>query len=328
MKSVSVDIIIPSYKPDKKLADLISRLGRQTVPAARILIVNTEERFWKREVWEGALPEAGRLQNGSVVEVYHIRQEEFNHGGTRRMAASMSDADVLLFMTQDAVPADFHLTERLLEALRMDSAPEGDLEGCIGAAYARQLPDAQCRFLERYTRSFNYGEESLIKSADDLPVMGIKTYFCSNVCAAYRRDIYVKLGGFEKCVIFNEDMIFAARLIQNGYKVAYAADAKVIHSHNYGGWQQFQRNFDLAVSQADYPEIFESVRSEREGIRLVKKTARYLLKEGKPWLLPQLVWQSGCKYLGYRMGKNYRKLPKGLILKCTSNKNFWKNKIF
>lgn len=38
-------------------------------------------------------------------------------------------------------------------------------------------------------------------------------------------------------------MIYAGRLIQEGYAVAYAADAKVIHSHNYSCMQQFHRNF-------------------------------------------------------------------------------------
>ena len=70
---------------------------------------------------------------------------------------------------------------------------------------------------------------------------------------------------------FNEDMIYAADLIHAGYGIAYAADAKVVHSHNYSCSQQFHRNFDLGVSQAQYPEIFDGVPSEGEGLRLVKK---------------------------------------------------------
>ncbi len=77
------------------------------------------------------------------------------------------------------------------------------------------------------------------------------------------------------------------------------------------GLMQFHRNFDLAVSQADHPEIFEGIRSETEGIRLVKETARHFLKEGKPWILVELVWKSGWKFLGYRLGKQYRRLPDG-----------------
>ena len=90
----------------------------------------------------------------------------------------------------------------------------------------------------------------------------------------YRRELYLQLGGFVQKAIFNEDMIFAGELIQKGYGVAYAAEAKVVHSHNYSAIQQFHRNFDLAVSQADHPEVFAGIRSEGEGIRLVKKTDR------------------------------------------------------
>ena len=112
-------------------------------------------------------------------------------------------------------------------------------------------------------------------------------------------------------------------MIEKGYKIAYAAEARVIHSHNYTGAQQFHRNFDLAVSQADHPEVFEGVASESEGIRLVKSTVKYLLREKKGWLIPGLIWQSGCKYLGYRLGRRYRQLPGWLIKKCTMSQSYW-----
>ena len=117
------------------------------------------------------------------------------------------------------------------------------------------------------------------------------------------REIYQKIGGFVNRAIFNEDMIYAGTMVQQGYSVAYAADAKVYHSHNYSGKQQFHRNFDLGVSQAEHPEVFEGVPSEGEGIRLVKKSLNYLLRTGHIWLIPQLIWQSGMKYAGYFLGK-------------------------
>ena len=123
--------------------------------------------------------------------------------------------------------------------------------------------------------------------------------------------------------IFNEDMIYAAGLIHAGYGIAYAADAKVVHSHNYSCSQQFHRNFDLGVSQAQYPEIFDGVPSEGEGLRLVKKTFSYLIKHGKWYLIPGFIIQSGCKYAGYFMGKRYKKLSKKMILRCTMNQTYW-----
>ena len=310
MDKKRIEVIIPTYKPGNQLEELLGRLEKQTLLPDRIHIVDTRS---------GDFPEgletAERLEESGVpLKVTHIEKENFDHGGTRAMAADMSSADILVFMTQDALPANPYLLQNLCKAF------EGEK---IGAAYARQLSKKDCRLLERYTRSFNYPKESKVKSQEDLPKLGIKTYFCSNVCAAYRKDVYDSLGGFEERTIFNEDMILAGKIIQSGYRIAYAADAEVFHSHNYSCKQQFKRNFDLAVSQAEHPEIFEEIRSENEGIRLVKTTAGYLFKIRKPWLLSSLFFQSASKYLGYRMGKRYQKLPKWLIRKCTMNREYW-----
>lgn len=302
---MTVTVIIPTYKPDGTFQKLIEKLKTQTYPIKKILILNTEVKYWKKD-WIKGIPQA---------EVHHITKEEFDHGKTRAMGAAMAETDLLVFFTQDAVPANNKVIEVLVNSFADDS---------IGAAYGRQLPAADCKFIEQYTRGFNYPENSRVKRKEDLPKLGIKTYFCSNVCAAYRRCVYEKLGGFVTKTIFNEDMILAAQMIQAGYGVAYAARAEVIHSHNYSYFQQFQRNFDLAVSQADHPEIFAKISSESEGMRLVKQTASYLLKQKKPWLIPDLVLISGFKFLGYKAGQNYKKLPKGLVKKFTMNPSYWK----
>ncbi len=325
-----VELIVPVYKPGEELNILLQRIRQQTYLPVRIhlLVTATETDF--TVICDKYGDEYAALK----VVFTRIDPAEFDHGGTRHLGASQSQADILLFMTQDAVPEDTHLVERMVKA--MDWSPqqascEVGQQGCgndtyasIAAVYARQLPALDCNVIERYTRRFNYPEESFVKTSADLSHLGIKTYFCSNVCAAYRRDVYEQLGGFERHTIFNEDMIFAAGLIKAGYAIAYAADARVIHSHNYSGIQQLHRNFDLAVSQAEHPEIFEGVPSEGEGIRMVKATAAHLCKTGKAYLVPKLVWQSGCKYLGYLLGKRYRKLPRKLVLWLTMNKRYWK----
>lgn len=305
MPDTAIDIVVPVYRPGSELRRLLVSLMEQTVRPARILLINTEEKYFDESCIRGI----------DDVRVVHIRKEEFDHGGTRHMAASMLSGEFLLFMTQDAVPADDRLLEELLR-------PFEDARVC--AAYARQLPRPDCGPLERYARNFNYGPDSRVKTAEDLPELGIKTFFCSNVCAMYRRSAYEESGGFVRHTIFNEDMIFAGKLIQNGKAVAYCGEAKVLHSHNYSGLQQFHRNFDLGVSQAEHPEIFQAVKSESEGIRMVKQTAGYLLESKKAYLLPKLAWQSGCKYIGYQLGKNYEKLPRWLIGRCTANQDYWR----
>lgn len=306
MENKTVDVIIPAYHPGKEFATLIKRLEKQSVPIHRIIVMNTEESMWNKE-WE---------KLSDVMEIHHLAKSEFDHGGTRAQAAELSDADVMIFMTQDAMPADRELLAELLKALEQDEN--------IAAAYARQLPNAECSFVERYTRAFNYPDRSVVKTKKDMDQYGIKTFFCSNVCAAYKKDIYQKQGGFVRRTIFNEDMIYAGGLIQKGYRIAYAAEARVIHSHNYNCMQQFHRNFDLGVSQAEHPEIFEGVPSEGEGMRLVKKTLAYLIHSGRVWLIPGFVLQCAGKYVGYLAGKKFRKLPKKFILWCTMSPNYWK----
>lgn len=309
-KHLTVDVIIPVYKPDKKFSRLLQMLGRQTYPVGQIIIMNTDRSYWNERGYSG-IP---------GLKVYHVAKEEFDHGRTRNMGASYSKADIMIFMTDDAVPADPYLVERLVAAFKK-RGPEGE---AVALAYGRQLPAKDCKRIERLNRDFNYPEESRVKTEKDLGQMGIKTYFASNACCAYRRDIFLKQGGFINKTIFNEDMIYAAGVIKAGYAVMYAADAQVIHSHNMSVGQQFRRNFDLAVSQADHPEVFEGVPSEGEGIRMVKRTAKKLIKTGYVWLIPSLVFSSGCKYLGYLLGKRYRRLPSWMVRLCTSNLEYWR----
>ena len=302
----TIDVIIPTYHPDEKLDRCLAMLKKQTVKPQRILLINTEESLFCSKVFP-------TLEQGEIV---HIKKPEFDHGGTRNRAAALCDGEIMVLMTQDAIPADEFLLENLIK-------PFEEEEVC--AAYARQMADWKDNPVEAYTRRFNYPKESRIKSREDIPVLGIKTFFCSNVCAAYRKSEYNKLGGFPLHTIFNEDMIFASRLIENGKKIAYAADARVWHWHNYSAIEQLKRNFDLAVSQVDYGGLLTQVRSESEGIRLVKKTLKFFIKKRKFSYLPGIFCQNAAKYIGYCLGKNYKKLPKKWILKLSLNPSYWKS---
>lgn len=304
-----VDVLIPTYKPGKEFVELIRLLCRQTVDIHKIIIMNTEEVYFERLKFE--YPELGRNQK---LEVHHLSQSEFDHGGTRHKGMQYSKANVCICMTQDAVPADERLIEELVEPLK---------DKQVAVSYARQLPKADAGPLEQFSRKFNYPNESKCKTAADIETMGIKAFFCSDVCAAYNRETYMELGGFIRHTIFNEDMIFASGALKAGYHVYYAADAKVLHSHEYGFMQQLRRNFDLGVSQADHPEVFAGISSEKEGKRMVLTACKHFLEIKKPFEIVHLVWQSGAKYIGYFLGKHYTSLPKCLIGRITTNQAYW-----
>ncbi len=306
---MKIDVIIPTYKPGKELLALLERLDRQTVPVSKIILMNTEE-----ELIAPLLQEVDFAARFPKVELHHVTKAEFDHGGTRALGVSHSEAEVFVCMTQDAMPADEQLIEHLT----------ANLNGKVGAAYARQMASADSTELEKISRGFNYPDSSCVKTAADLERLGIKTFFCSNVCAAYRRDLYEELGGFVKQTIFNEDMIYASAVIRAGYAISYEAEARVIHSHNYKNMQQFHRNFDLGVSQAQHPEVFANVPSESEGKKLVAATFRALKEVHKTYLFPGFCMQCGFKLFGYKLGKNYEKLPKAWVIRFSDNKAYWK----
>lgn len=308
----NVDVVIMVYKPDKKLYNIISRLMGQTVVPKQIYIIRTKS---QEENYQTELLVQKIVREYPQIKIVEVSEEEFDHGGTRDMAMHLCDSDYVLMMTDDAEPKNQKLIENMQKA-------QGEK---ISVVYARQEPNKDCRIIERYTRSFNYPEES--SSAIETAAKtnnGIKSIFCSDVCAMYDRRVYDEIGGFPGKAIFNEDEIFAAKSLKAGYDVIYEASAIVLHSHNYSGIQYFRRYFDMGVSHADFRYIFEEYHVQDEGVRLVKDTAKYLIKRKRYFDIPMLIYHSGMKYMGMKLGKMYRMLPEKVVMMCTSNRFYWK----
>ena len=194
MEQTKIDIVIPVYKPGSEFSDLIKRLMHQTVVPEHIFIMQTIRD--ESEIMVQSMDER--------IRIIPVMQSEFDHGGTRALGMDKSTAEFVLMMTQDAVPADEHLIENLLACMEDTS---------VAVAYARQLARPNSGRVERMTRIYNYPAQSRIKSEDDKKELGVKTYFCSDVCALYRKAYYEQVGGFVQPTIFNEDMIYAAKAI-------------------------------------------------------------------------------------------------------------------
>ena len=317
----NLDVIIPLFRPDKKFDKLLIQLLKQTTKPKNIWLLNTEvlpdyaTEVIKQRV-DGLVSSIKIAGSESVnIHIISIEQSEFDHGGTRAYGASLSNSEYMVFMTQDAIPKNEYLLENLMEPFRMED---------VAISYGRQEAAQNATLVEKYTRIFNYPSTDKLKSKEDLNHLGIKTYFCSNVCAAYRKSVYEDLGGFVARTIFNEDMIYAAGVIKAGYKVYYASKAAVVHSHHYSYMQQLRRNFDLGVSQEEYQSIFKNISSEKEGTKLVKQTLSYLINQREYIELVDFILESGFKYLGYLLGKKHRLLPQPLIIWLSMNKSYWR----
>ena len=279
-----IDVLIPVYKPDKSFDTVISRLLNQKIKVNKIIIINTVDH---------KSGELKNIWNSDKILIKNIQKSEFNHGLTRNYGMTLSDADYVMCMTQDAIPADRQLIDQLIKVFENED---------VIVAYAKQIPRKDCKYVERYTRAFNYPDEDIVKTRDSIDTMGIKAIFCSDVCAMYDRNKYFEIGGFRKAD-FNEDMLFAYDAITSGKKVYYASKARVIHSHNYSYRQQFFRNIEIGKSQKEFQDVFGSLKSENEGIRMVKNGIKYFIKNKKAYLIPDFILYSGFKFAGFKIGK-------------------------
>ncbi len=304
---MKIDVVIPTYCPDKNLIKVIQELENQTIQANKIIIINTEKSKMKMSIQESLL-------KNTRVMLKHIKKAEFDHGNTRNQGMMLSEADFVLFLTQDVEEIKNDLLENMVAVFENQE---------IASCYGRQLPRKDCHIIERFTRGFNYPSKSRIKTKDDVKELGIKAYFCSDVCAMYRKSTFIKLGGFPKKTIFNEDMIYAQKVLENNLIIAYVAQATVVHSHNLTPIEQFHRNFDLGVSHAQFPNVFSNLKTSDEGIRLVKSTASYLIRIKKAYLIFYLILLSGAKYIGFQMGKRYRSFPPKMVVACSDMKSYW-----
>ena len=245
-----------------------------------------------------------------------ISQREFNHGATRQKAIhDRPGYRYYIFLTQDAYLAHPTAIARLL-------APFADPK--VGAVCGRQLPHQNANLLASHARYFNYPEISQIKSITDASQLGIKVAFLSNSFAAYRASALEEVGGFPSHVILAEDMYVAAKMLQQKWKIAYASDACCHHSHDYTTWQELSRYFDIGVFHAEEPWIRKDFGGAGgEGRRYVHSELRYLGWQ-RCYLWPVSLLANAGKLTGYKLGQQYKRLPKRMCQYLSMHKAYWR----
>lgn len=301
-----VALIIPTRNAGAHLDRLLPAIAMQTLQPDEFLVVDSAS-------GDGTV--ARFLEVGARVEV--IEPNQFNHGGTRRWASQQVEADALIYLTQDAIPATAETFARIIEALHGESD--------IGVAYGRQLPHLDAGILGAQSRRFNYPLASRTKRLADAAELGIKTCFSSDSFSAYRADALEAVGGFPSDVIGSEDAYVAARMLLAGYAVRYAADAEVRHSHDYSLVEEFRRYFDIGVFYGRERWIGEAFGTAGgEGFRYVRAELRALIDAGAFWRVPEVLLRSAAKLLGYKIGKGERHLDVGLKRRLSMFPGYWK----
>lgn len=281
---IRISVIIPTLNAGNEIECLLGKLQAQTVKPDEIIIIDSDSNDNTVEI-------CSSFEN---VRIIRINREEFDHGRTRDTALRNSTGDIIVFMTQDAVPYDDKLIHNLIQPLDTDD---------VVVSTGRQMAKNNASETERLFREFNYPEKSAVRNSSRLSELGIKTFFCSDVCAAYKKKQYIEIGGFEYPIKTNEDMFFAARAIQAGYSVAYAAEAKVYHSHNFTIKEQFKRNFIQGYEMEKHRELLKNVNPTGEGMKLVKYVIRRLLPEMHFISIIHFIADCGARLLGSKLGR-------------------------
>jgi len=303
---MNISLIVPTYNAEKYISKLLPSLQRQTIDFELIIIDSS------------SLDDTVEIAHKYTKNIIIIPQNEFDHGGTRTKAAQIAKGDILVFLTQDALPFNDAIIENIVNLFKNEE---------ISAAYGRQIPYEETTLFGKHLRTFNYVEESYVRNMHDIKKYGLKTAFLSDSFAAYRKSKLEKIGWFKDGLILGEDTYAGAKMILAGYSLAYVSNAKVYHSHSYTIVQEFKRYFDIGVfHQCEFWILDKFGKAEGEGMRYIKSELNYLLKHNAWYLIPEFFIRNAMKYLGYKLGQNYKKLPSWMIIKMSMHHRWW-NKV-
>lgn len=280
---VSISIIIPTLNAGTQFASLLDHLEKQTIRPTQIIIADS-----------GSTDKTLQIAAAKNCKIISIHPSEFDHGTTRNQAASEVVTEYLLFLTQDVLPIDDFLIDKLIHPMRADEN--------IALSYGRQIPFPNASPLEQFLRQFNYPKLSVRKTRSDIPTKGTRTFFCSNSCMAIRNSVFRKLGGFKNNVITNEDMLFAATAILKGYSAHYSADAKVYHSHRDSLWKTWKRYYAIGLFFAENRWILEHVTLNGYTAEMLKSGIHHFLKTKKYFTLVIFIFQLVSKAIALKLG--------------------------
>lgn len=291
-----ISVVIPTFNAGRYIHKLLTSINSQTIPCEVVVIDSS------------SADNTVAISKSYGAKIISLKKEDFNHGRTRNLAVLQTSGDIIVFLTQDALPYDEYCIEKLTKPLEQADVAV-PIKNDVAASYGRQIPDDIAKPTERFARCFNYPETPVVRGIEDATKSGIKTFFFSNVFSAIRRHEFEMVGGFPEDLIMFEDMIFAAKLMLKGYRIAYTQDAKVIHSHDYSWGEQFQRYLQAGVSFKKNSWFLEFARSDSEGIKFLIEEVKYLLQSSSyRWIFYAIV-EAMFKYSGYKIGLNYDKIP-------------------
>jgi len=217
-KEYRVSVVIPTNSDENSCVYLLSKIKSQKgIKDLEIIFVNS------------GLHSLNSLQKLSNVKLINITSEEFNHGTTRNLGASHAGGEFIIFLSDDAIPANENLFYDLCNELCKN--PQC---GCVSA---RQIPRSDADLMHKSSISHfykflkHYSTEVKPNSFDKLTLEQKRSVSqIDDVCSCYRKNVFSKYQYTN--LEFAEDLEMGIRLVKDAYKILLLDTGGVIHSHN------------------------------------------------------------------------------------------------
>ena len=252
---------------------------------------------------------------GAVV--LEIEATEFTHGSARNMAAGRSNGQVLVFISQDAVPVGTGWLRSLTMPLRDRTE--------VAGTYGRQLPRDGAHPPEVFFLDFLYGPSRREQVASRAPELSMETTLFSNVNSAMRRQTWEQYP-FADDIIMSEDQEWSQRVLLAGLVIAYEPSAAVRHSHNYTLRSAFRRFFDSGAS-AERAYLAGEAASRKvlraRAVSYARGELAWLTRTGQRRWIPYAALYEGVKFVGLVLGTNHRRLPPAAKRRFSALPAYW-----
>jgi rhamnosyltransferase len=236
------------------------------------------------------------------VRVEQVRPEIFHHARTRNLAASYANGEILVFLSQDAIPAS---DEWLCSLISNFDDP------AVGAVYGRQLPKRGSSLERQDALDALYGAHKIVKDPALQDDRGYLFYHFSDVNAAMRRNVWESALFPESLKVF-EDLGIAKLILDAGWKIVYEPAAAVFHSHQHTTVGLFKRYFDIGYTLKllkiwDAPGTRRSMWRDASGL-LARKLSR-LRNDREMGSARKGIQQEIVKSAGLFLGLNQGYIP-------------------
>lgn len=279
---MKIDIICPLYNAEKYVLNLHkSLLMQKQVFINKIWYVLTESEDNTKKLLD-------RLN----IKYELINKNDFSHSLTREKYAKKSNADIIVFITQDIVIEDDTWLQKLVKPI---------IDGKVEATYSRQI--SKYNNLEKYIREYNYPSTSKVMKKSDIKKFGLKTFFFSDVSSAIRKNTFKKLNYYDgKDLLISEDMYIAYKLIINGYKIKYCANSIVYHSHKYKLIELYKR-YRLTGYFFKCNSYLDNYGTTSSGKNLALYVLKRVFQDKKYFLLIRYPFDMMVRFIGMKVGK-------------------------